>query len=116
MSDAIRNYLNKAYAAGMTAYNSGKINPPTEIETLDRLEAELRDALEFGMTVAKEPDRVPRQPDIGGFCDECGHLAARHDERGCSGVKRPCSCQMMQWDGYKWPRPWLAAPEGLRNE
>lgn len=66
--------------------------------------------------VEEPTPRVPRQPDIGGFCDDCGHLAARHDTDGCSGIKRACRCKVMQWDGYKWPRPWLPAPEGLRSE
>jgi hypothetical protein len=33
----LRPLLAKAYAAGMTRYNSGKINPPTEVQKLDAL-------------------------------------------------------------------------------
>lgn len=61
-------------------------------------------------------DRMPVQPPIGGFCGRCGHFAARHDQNGCSGLKEPCNCTLMQWGGYLWPRPWLPAPEGLRAE
>lgn len=64
------------------------------------------------------------QPPIGGFCDTCGHYAARHDEGGCHGTdpqvgcrfgkgatkKNPIPCSVMMWDGVAWPRPWdLAA-------
>lgn len=37
LSMALRPLLAKAYAAGQSAYNSGKINPPTEIQKLDDL-------------------------------------------------------------------------------
>lgn len=61
------------------------------------------------------------QPPIGGFCDECGHIAGRHgiDEDGkdgCGGVTGPCDCAGMLWLGNRWPRPWLPAPEGLKTE
>jgi hypothetical protein len=39
--EQIREALNKAYAAGMNRYNSGKINPPSEVEKLDQIEAAL---------------------------------------------------------------------------
>lgn len=51
----------------------------------------------------------------GAFCDECGHFAARHDPEGCSGVRGPCKCGGMLWEGLRWPRPWLMAPEGLQS-
>lgn len=66
-------------------------------------------------------DTKPLQPyGPGAFCDECGHFAARHDQEGCSGVpgsgpgRGPCKCAGMLWGGTRWPRPWLAAPDGLR--
>lgn len=52
----------------------------------------------------------------GAFCDECGHFAARHDPNGCSWPDHPCPCKGMLWGGYRWYRPWLDAPEGLRPE
>lgn len=33
--EALRKILAKAYAAGMNRYNSGKINPPSEVQKLD---------------------------------------------------------------------------------
>lgn len=53
------------------------------------------------------------QPPIGGFCEECGHFAGRHGVDGCTGIENPCACTGMLWQGVRWPRPWLAAPEGL---
>lgn len=59
-------------------------------------------------------DTKPAHPyGPGAFCDGCGHFAARHDQNGCSGVYGPCKCKAMLWEGHRWPRPWLAAPEGL---
>lgn len=60
----------------------------------------------------------------GAICDDCGHFAGRHNEKGCntedlvrSGIrKEPCDCKGMLWLGTRWPRPWLPAPEGLRAE
>ena len=60
------------------------------------------------------------QPPIGGFCDECGHYAVRHNQDGCQGVdpaegcrfgkgftkKNPKKCTVMVWNGVYWPRPW----------
>jgi hypothetical protein len=57
---------------------------------------------------------TPEQPyGPGAMCDECGHFAGRHDEDGCTGVSKPCTCAGMLWLGTRWPRPWLPAPEGL---
>ncbi len=61
---------------------------------------------------------TPEQPPIGGFCDECGDFAARHDELGCQFPRfdanlAPCACSGMLWLDVRWPRPWLPAPEGL---
>jgi len=62
------------------------------------------------------------QPGPGGICDTCGHFALRHGEAGCHGVdpakgcrfgKNGQPCTVMHWIGQDWPRPWLAAPEGL---
>jgi hypothetical protein len=62
-------------------------------------------------------DQVPMQPyGPGAFCDDCGHFAGRHDPGGCSGVSEPCPCLAMLWRGYRWPRPWLPAPEGTKSE
>lgn len=62
-------------------------------------------------------DRTPRQPDVGSFCGRCGHFAGRHGLDGCAFPSdEPCTCRVMQWDGYQWPRPWLPAMEGLRRE
>lgn len=62
----------------------------------------------------------PVQPEPGGTCDECGHYAARHDEKGCHFPRppetSPCTCQAMVYAGVTWPRPWLPAPEGLRAD
>jgi hypothetical protein len=60
------------------------------------------------------------QPPCGGFCDVCGHLDVRHDKNGCAGVdpkkgcrfgeeytdKKPVKCEVMVWQGVKWPEPW----------
>lgn len=61
-------------------------------------------------------DTIPEQPPIGGFCDTCGHYAARHDESGCHGTdpakgcvygdKQGRPCTVMRWAGVDWPRPW----------
>lgn len=65
---------------------------------------------------------VPEQPyGPGAVCDDCGHFAGRHGEDGCvvddliaAGVRtEPCPCAGMLWLGVRWPRPWLAAPDGL---
>ena len=53
------------------------------------------------------------QPPIGGFCSDCGHFAGRHDEEGCHWPGYDCGCPAMRWNDLRWPRPWLAAPEGL---
>lgn len=72
------------------------------------------------MTARKIKPTEADQPPIGGFCDECGHYAARHDEAGCHGVdpkkgclfgkgatkRNPKPCSVMMWDGVAWPRPW----------
>ena len=68
-------------------------------------------------------EKETEQPPIGGFCDDCGHFAARHGEEGCDTsdlVKRGirtklCNCVAMKWRGRQWPRPWLPAPEGLKK-
>jgi len=66
----------------------------------------------------------------GALCDDCGHMAARHDESGCHGVNpevgcqyggrgthnRPQRCKGMLWQGTRWPRPWLPAPDGLTTK
>lgn len=65
------------------------------------------------MTTIENDADLPEQPPIGGFCGDCGHLAARHNERGCPGVNSACQCRGMLWNGVRWPRPWLPAPEGL---
>lgn len=63
----------------------------------------------------------------GAICDDCGHFAARHGEDGCAGVvpetgcrfgeggteANPKKCEGFLWQGRRWPRPWLPAPEGL---
>jgi hypothetical protein len=68
----------------------------------------------------------------GAICSNCGHWAHRHGPEvregkrgrlpGCDvsdliakGIAdKPCRCRGMLWDGQRWPRPWLPAPEGLR--
>jgi hypothetical protein len=58
--------------------------------------------------------RKPEQPyGPGAICAQCGHFAGRHDQTGCSGVKKTCDCVGMLWMGLRWPRPWLPAPEGM---
>jgi hypothetical protein len=56
----------------------------------------------------------PEQPPVGGFCETCGHFAARHDEKRCHfprpADKDPCDCPSMRWLGVEWPMPW--DPEG----
>jgi hypothetical protein len=56
----------------------------------------------------------------GALCGDCGHIAARHGEDGCSGVfpergcqfgdggteKRPKKCVAFLWNGVRWYRPW----------
>lgn len=57
----------------------------------------------------------PTQPyGPGAICEQCGHFAGRHNSDGCQWPSRKCSCAGMLWLGVRWPRPWLAAPEGLR--
>lgn len=70
-----------------------------------------------GGEVVTKP-KLPRQPEMGSFCDDCGHFAGRHAPEGCGWSEAPgsCRCSVMQWLGYQWPRPWLPAPEGLRSE
>jgi len=57
----------------------------------------------------------------GAICDTCGHMAGRHDEKGCAGMNldydchcapRHKDCKVMRWAGVDWPRPWLPYPEG----
>jgi hypothetical protein len=64
-----------------------------------------------------EPEpRLPVQPyGSGAFCEACGHFAGRHGAEGCAWPNKPCPCTAMLWLGYRWPRPWLPAPEGLRS-
>lgn len=48
-------------------------------------------------------------PGPGGFCDTCGHFAARHDESGCHFPRpadNPCLCGVFVWAGVAYPRPW----------
>ena len=61
----------------------------------------------------RAPTEPIEQPPVGGFCEECGHFAARHDMGDCTGISHPCDCAGMLWNGRRWPRPWLAAPDGL---
>lgn len=69
-----------------------------------------------GVTDPEDIPKMPEQPyGPGAFCGTCGHFAERHGPDGCTGVKKPCRCEVMQWNGYRWPRPWLPAPEGLRS-
>ena len=71
------------------------------------------------MTDDQPVSAAPEQPPIGGFCDDCGHFAARHDELGCHFPRpatNPCDCAGMQWQGVRWPRPWMPAPDGLTKE
>lgn len=71
-----------------------------------------------GGVVTEPEEKMPEQPyGPGAFCGTCGHFAGRHGPDGCSGIEGPCKsrCEAMQWNGYKWPRPWLPAPEGLRS-
>lgn len=50
----------------------------------------------------------------GALCETCGHFAGRHDQDGCGGFpNKPCRCTVMLWCKVAWPRPWLAAPDGL---
>lgn len=73
-----------------------------------------------------EPPEQPYGP--GAFCEDCGHFACRHDMEGCSfprewrgGERSPtetfkdCHCEAMLWQGVRWPRPWLPAPDGLER-
>jgi hypothetical protein len=61
----------------------------------------------------------PEQPyGPGALCEECGHFACRHNPEGCQFPRPaddPCRCSGMLWHGVRWPRPWLAAPAGLRE-
>lgn len=80
--------------------------------------------MEFG-----PQDREGEVYSPGALCDECGHFAGRHGEDGCAGVdpkygcrfgrggteRHPVKCGGFKWQGQTWPRPWLAAPEGLRK-
>lgn len=63
--------------------------------------------------VTTAPPEQPYGP--GAICEECGHFAGRHDPDGCPGVLRDCACRGMLWRKVRWPRPWLAAPDGLRD-
>jgi hypothetical protein len=53
------------------------------------------------------------QPHVGGFCEDCGHFAGRHDSDGCHWDGYECGCPGMKWHDLRWFRPWLPAPEGL---
>lgn len=68
---------------------------------------------------------MSEQPGPGGICDTCGHFARRHDEQGCHGVDPAKGCRfgpqgepciVMWWQGQGWPRPWLAAPDGMTSK
>lgn len=67
--------------------------------------------------VAHKANQTPEQPPIGGFCDSCGHFAARHNEQGCHFPYEEgavvCDCPVMVWQEIEWPRPWHPAPRGL---
>lgn len=69
-----------------------------------------------GAVEEKEMLSEPQRPyGPGAFCDGCGHFASRHGPEGCMGFPdKPCRCPSMLWNGYRWPRPWLGPPEGLR--
>lgn len=57
------------------------------------------------------------EPGPGGFCDTCGHFAARHDEHGChtedliaAGITtEPCDCPVFMWGDRPYPKPWEPA-------
>ena len=66
-----------------------------------------------GAPLEEKPPVQPHSP--GAFCEQCGHFAGRHGPDGCGGFPdMPCTCPGMLWVGVRWPRPWLAAPDGLR--
>lgn len=46
-------------------------------------------------------------PHIGGFCEDCGHIAMRHFGRECGfgqlrEDKSPCECAGMLWNGERF--------------
>lgn len=74
-----------------------------------------RDALHQGAEEASMTSEGPEQPyGPGAICEACGHFAERHAPApsGCGGIKG-CDCTAMLWQGVRWPRPWLPAPDGL---
>lgn len=55
-------------------------------------------------------EKKPEMPPIGGFCDECGHIAGRHTATGCPGIKNPCDCRGLLWLGHRWAVPERGEP------
>lgn len=41
-------------------------------------------------------------PPPGGFCDDCGHYAARHVGRRCTWPQYPCTCTGLLWRGVRY--------------
>lgn len=41
-------------------------------------------------------------PPIGGFCEDCGHLAGRHHNNQCLWPENRCTCTGMLWQGVRW--------------